>query len=118
MAQFAVVMMKIALELAKTSNVYEDLACKYFEHYVQVRIAYLHAALLVGFAMWEGAGVARGRHCHECLSFASLWLGCAITTDILTHPQHGYNLFVPGQNLSMTCTEILSFLFTGCPRLG
>jgi len=51
MAQFAVVMMKIALELAKTNKAYEDSACKYFEHYVQVCVAHLPAALGVEFAL-------------------------------------------------------------------
>lgn len=36
MAQFAASMMNIALELAKGDPVYEDVACKFFEHYVQI----------------------------------------------------------------------------------
>ncbi len=51
MGMFSLVMMRMALELAKTRSVYEDLATKFFEHYV-----YIGAAMKMerhGRTLWD-----------------------------------------------------------------
>lgn len=51
MGMFSLVMMRMALELAKTRSVYEDLATKFFEHYVYIGAAMKMERL--GRTLWD-----------------------------------------------------------------
>lgn len=52
MASFSLVMMRIALELAKTNPVYQDTATKFFEHYLRIARAMTNTGGQ-GHALWN-----------------------------------------------------------------
>jgi hypothetical protein len=51
MGFYSLVMMKIAIELARTEPVYQDIATKFFEHFL--RIAYAFTTMGDGHSLWD-----------------------------------------------------------------
>ena len=55
MAMYAVNLMRIALELAQHNRVYEDIASKFFEHFLRIAEAMSHIGGEDGVGLWDDA---------------------------------------------------------------
>ena len=53
MGLFCLNMMRIALELAKENKVYENLATKFFQHYVYIGAAMKHMGVGHDYQLWD-----------------------------------------------------------------